>query len=107
MSEAVNGLKSSISGMLSTDELGIVSNTSSHHNQSGFQLIQNASVGTDEDPYEESYSSSIGLIFSFRLTVAAVIFVGNLLVVIVISKRKDLQVRKLLCSVKIILVMYR
>ena len=97
MAEAVKEIiNSSISGMLPNNTLFGASNASSHHNYSGFQAAQNASFDTEEDIYGQDDLSSRGLMIAFHSVVAAVIFVGNLLVLIVISKSQDLQVRLLL-----------
>ena len=92
MSELFTEINSSISGMLPTIEPFVTSNTSSVYNYSGLQASQNASVGI-EDEIQRINSSSTGLMVAFHSVVAAVTFIGNLLVLIVISKRKDLQVR--------------
>ena len=100
MSAALKDINSSISGMLSTNEPFVVSNTSSFLDYGGFQATGNSTNGTAEELDREGNPSSPGLMVAFHSTVAAVILVGNLLVLIVISKRKDLQVRMLLCFLK-------
>ena len=70
----------------------LTSNPSSPHNFSEFQnTTQNASMGTMEDQIGPSSSPS-GLLIAFHSMVALVILIGNSLVLITISKRKDLQV---------------
>ena len=87
-------INSSISAMLPTDEPFVASNTSSVYDDSG---TPNTSVGMEEDKFQQINSSPIGLMVAFRSTAAAVILIGNLVVLIVILKRKDLQVRMLQC----------
>ena len=82
-------INSSISAMLPTNEPFVVSNTSSVYNDSG---TSNTSVGM-EDKFQQLNSSTIGLMVAFHSLAAGVILIGNLLVLIIISKRKDLQVR--------------
>ena len=84
-------INSSISAMLPTNEPFVVSNTSSVYNDSE---NSNTSDGIGKDKFQFINSSPIGI------TVSAVILIGNLLVLIVISKRKDLQVRMLQCFLK-------
>ena len=93
MSELFTEINSSLSAMLPSIEPFVTSNTSSVYNYIGFQATPNASVGMGEDEIQQANSSSTGLMVAFHSAVAAVTFVGNLLVLIVISKRKDLQVR--------------
>ena len=93
MSELFTEINSSLSAMLPTIEPFVTSNTSSYYNYSGLQASPNASVGMGEDEIQQTNSSSTGLMVAFHSVVAAVTFGGNLLVLIVISKRKDLQVR--------------
>ena len=70
----------------------LTSNPSSSHNVSKFQnTTQNALMGTMEDQLGPSSSPS-GLLIAFHSMVAIVILIGNSLVLITISKRKDLQV---------------
>ena len=86
-------MNNSISGMLQTNELFLAPNASFHHNHSGFQVTQNASNGTGEDQDGQKDSPPRGMMIAFHSTVAAVILIGNLLVLFVISKKKSLQVR--------------
>ena len=81
-------INNSISAMLQTNEPFVVSNTSSVYNDSG---TSNTSDGIGKDKFQLINSSPIGI------TVFAVILIGNLLVLSVISKRKDFQVRMLQC----------
>ena len=100
MSATLKDINSLISGMLPTNEPFVVSNTSSFLDYSGFQATENCTNGTAEELEGEGNPSSPGLMVAFHSTVAAVILIGNLLVLIVISKRKDLQVRILLYFLK-------
>ena len=93
-------IKSSISAMLPTNEPFVASNTSSVYNDSG---MSNTPVGMEEEKFQQMNSSLIGLLVTFHSTVAAVIFIGNLVVLIVTSKRKDLQVRMLQCFISNVL----
>ena len=81
----------------------LTSNSSSSHSFSEFQDTQNASMGTMEDQLGPSSSPS-GLLIAFHSMVAIVILIGNSLVLITISKRKDLQVgiHDLLCLFQVI-----
>ena len=51
----------------------------------------------EEDKFQQMNSSPIGLMVALGSTVAAALLIGNLVVLIVILKRKDLQVRMLQC----------
>ena len=83
-------INSFISVMLPTNEPFVASNTSSVYDDSG---TPNTSVGVEEETFQQMNSSPIGLMVALGSTVAAVLLIGNLVVLIVISKRKDLQVR--------------
>ena len=84
-------MNSSDFGMLADSLEILTSNPSSYHNLSEFQDTQNASMGTMKDQLGPSSSPS-GLLIAFHSMVAIVILIGNSLVLITISKRKDLQV---------------
>ena len=83
-------INSSISAMLPSNEPFVASNTSSVYDDSG---TPNTSVGMEEERFQQMNSSPIGLMVALGSTVTAVILIGNLVVLIVILKKKDLQVR--------------